>query len=492
MLDLGSPFQLAAEFLFLSTSFAAVHLDLERLPIRRERSALDSRSIDTPVYEAPSAYTYNINLTIGTPGQPLQIQIDTGSAALFAVGTNDTSCMSDPASNCADGVFNPSKSSTYNLTDEGGLQLYYGDGSDFDFGDLFTDVLTIGSTPIQNVSMGVSYNGTDALGVFGLGFNSDLSYNAPLAAMVDQGIITRAAYGMYLPTSTDQPGSLLFGGIDTAKYTGPLVSMPIDTAENWTTNPFLKVALTSFSLNDASGLTIPLLPPSTPPKAMILDSGTPNNILPPFLYARLYHGLGAVNFTSGGSTGPQLPCALASSNATFTLGFTPALSITIPVSAFIDPEGNYNGETFASGALACSFFAGQSADDSSGLLGDAFLRHAYAVFDLQNRQIALAQSRPNATATSIVEIPSGTGLPGVSLTVSAVAQTAVEAVTTTFVLPGPNMTAGRVSGSVATGFVMASPTFDLGVTISEGSALVESGSRFAMLACALLLAVVNV
>ena len=481
----SSPLQLAAEILFVSPSHASLHLDLSRLPTRRELSTLESRSINTPVYEAPSAYIYNINLTIGTPAQPLQLQIDTGSAALFAVGTNDTSCNSDPASNCADGVFDPAQSSTYNLTNAGGLQLYYGDGSDFDFGDLFTDVLTIGTSEIQNVSMGVSYNGTDTVGVFGLGFNSDLSYNAPLAAMVDQGIISRAAYSMYLPTTPSVPGSLLFGGIDTAKYTGPLVSLPIDTAEDWTTNPFLKVALTSFSFTSASGATIPLLPPSTPPKAMILDSGTPNNILPPSLYARLYHGLGAVNFTSGGSAGPQLPCALASSNATFTLGFTSSLSITVPVSAFIDPEGNFNNESFADGSLACSFFAGQSTDDSSGLLGDAFLQHAYAVFDLENRVVALAQSRPNATATHIVEIPSGTGLPGVSLTASAAGQTAVAAITATFVLPAPNITAGTVSGSVATGFAVASPTFDLGVKISAGA--VSKGVSGLVVLCALLL-----
>lgn len=46
-------------------------------------------------------------------------------------------------------------------------------------------------------------------------------------------------------------------------------------------------------------------------------------------------------------------------------------------------------------------------DSSEYVLGDFFLRSAYAVFDLTNHRIGIAQSNLNSTTSNIVEIPAG-------------------------------------------------------------------------------------
>lgn len=52
-------------------------------------------------------------------------------------------------------------------------------------------------------------------------------------------------------------------------------------------------------------------------------------------------------------------------------------------------------------------FMGIYSSDSYYILGDFFLRSAYAVFDLTNHRVGIAQSNLNSTTSNVVEVPAG-------------------------------------------------------------------------------------
>lgn len=74
--------------------------------------------------------------------------------------------------------------------------------------------------------------GTRTHGVLGLGYDSGASLSAPdgytpiMTNLVVQDIISRRAFSLYLNGPESDHGSIIFGGIDTTKYTGDLIALP--------------------------------------------------------------------------------------------------------------------------------------------------------------------------------------------------------------------------------------------------------------------------
>lgn len=76
------------------------------------------------------------------------------------------------------------------------------------------------------MELAIDYGGADS--VLGLGYALDNSYTKSLPqALAESGQINHAAYSLWVDDSTEDSGTLLFGGVNTAKYTGELHTMPI-------------------------------------------------------------------------------------------------------------------------------------------------------------------------------------------------------------------------------------------------------------------------
>lgn len=160
------------------------------------------------------------------------------------------------------------------------------------------------------------------------------------------------------------------------------------------------VDFTSLSLKDPSG-NVTLISDDAVVLA-ILDSGSTSSHLPKSLVDTVYSYFG-VRLEYGR---PFLPCNLATANASLTFGFGGANGpkITVPISTFVSAPDN---EHFADGTEACLLLLEYS-DDGLAILGDSFLRSAYVVYDLDNHQIALAQSNLSPGAPNITEIDGDT------------------------------------------------------------------------------------
>ncbi|KAI6212366.1 CRE-ASP-1 protein [Aphelenchoides besseyi] len=99
------------------------------------------------------------NITIGTPPQPFQIILDTGSSNLWVV---DKSCTADECNGLYDPLFGPvwkkqkydrSASSTFKK-DGRQFEIYYGFGSCY--GDLVQDVVSFGGLTVTNQTLGAA------------------------------------------------------------------------------------------------------------------------------------------------------------------------------------------------------------------------------------------------------------------------------------------------------------------------------------------------
>ncbi|KAL5353040.1 hypothetical protein ACLOAV_001069 [Pseudogymnoascus australis] len=407
---------LAATGYLFSSASAAVHVpivknhhvekeQLQAAQLRRRGTITESLG------NAQHFGLYYANITAGTPPQALSLQIDTGSSDVWL--PSSTAALCNLRSGCEGGSFDSSASSTFKIVGPDDFNISYVDGTG-SMGSYFTDSFGIGGKTIQNFQMGLGEETTISIGILGIGYansvaniftGSGTSYaNLPLA-LVDAGLINTPAYSLWLDDIKASAGSILFGGIDTAKYTGQLQSIKVYPNSRTGNVTSFTVAFTSLRATSSSGTD--LLTSSTYAQPAILDSGTTLTLLPDDIAALVFQELGAIDDKDIEAV--VVPCALASNSGNLTFGFGGANGpiITVSVSELVLPLTLTSGGTpkFENGQDACQLGI-QAAGDLPILFGDTFLRSAYVVYDLANNQVGLAQTDFDATGSNVVEFAS--------------------------------------------------------------------------------------
>jgi hypothetical protein len=94
---------------------------------------------------------YFINVTVGTPGQPFSLQLDTGSSDIWFPSVNADICVQNMQF-CPVGTYDSSASSTFAKLNLPEFQIQYVDGSQI-AGEYISDVLNIGDTKLTNMTM---------------------------------------------------------------------------------------------------------------------------------------------------------------------------------------------------------------------------------------------------------------------------------------------------------------------------------------------------
>lgn len=271
----------ALYLLALETSFTAAHNVLSLNLQRYRRSAPLGKRATVLELLGNAEYLYYANVTVGTPGQMLSLQIDTGSSDVWMTATGDSFCQQNQF-NCAGGTFTSAQSSTYKVVVPGGFNITYVDTTGSS-GDFFTDQLSIGGITLNSLQMGLATSTTIGTGIIGVGFAADESvctsagpcktYPTIVDQLVSQKKINSRAYSLWLNDLYASTGSLLFGGVDTDKYVGSLVTLPIqpDSLSNAITS--FTVAFTDFTIGTSQGERTGFVPSGFVSPA-ILDSGT--------------------------------------------------------------------------------------------------------------------------------------------------------------------------------------------------------------------------
>ncbi|KAL1896361.1 hypothetical protein Sste5346_004746 [Sporothrix stenoceras] len=204
-------------------------------------NGLSRRNADIPLTNL-STIAYLVTLSIGTPGQKVRVVVDTGSDELWVNPScnSSTSASSGRAGNgvgsndqnecLASGRYDPAKSSTSkNLNKHGHIQYAKGKVS-FDY---YNDTVSQSDSGVtlNGLQFGVARKSEDmSEGILGLGFAENHNYTTFVGAVAQQGAAggPGKVFSIGLASANQaNAGTLVLGGLDTNRFTGPMMGVPI-------------------------------------------------------------------------------------------------------------------------------------------------------------------------------------------------------------------------------------------------------------------------
>lgn len=397
---------------------------------------------------------YSVDLMIGSPPQNVTVQIDTGSSDLWVVGSNNLYCKSDSlrkrkattvesssksggydgngyptassdiprAQRTMDcnrfGVFNMEESST-SKSNNTGFSTSYGDNSYAD-GLWIKDVMTLDAVNISDLLFAVANVTNSTMGVLGIGLASIESYtpndgsksavskeynNFPLVLKQNK-VIQKVAYSLFLDNDNADYGQLLFGAVDHSKYSGDLYTLPLVNSlynKGVSTPEQLEITLDGIGLQTQKD-QITLFNQKLP---ALLDSGTTITYLPRDVFEIVVSQMKATTDSNGMIK--LKSCPSADDNAQLVFSFS-GVPIYVDLASFIEKNGD-----------KCSVNI-MAQDDDGIVLGDNFLSYAYVVYDLEDKEISIAQANFNSSKGDIEPIlstvPGAIKAPGYSASFS--------------------------------------------------------------------------
>ncbi|KAI2609172.1 acid protease [Hypoxylon sp. NC1633] len=340
----------------------------------------DRRAITTVPLANRSDVAYYAQLDIGTPAQQVYVQLDTGSFELWVnPDCSDLQGSADVKFCQAVGHYEPSSSSSAAQI-AGSKTLRYGIGSAQV--QYVTDDIGLSGTDakLNGVQFGVAVDTVDEFaGILGIGHgvNVTIRYKNFIDELAEQGVTQTKAFSLALGSKDEQEGVVIFGGLDTGKFTGNLKTLPIIPPEEAPDQvPRYWVNMTSLTLTPPSGQRKQY---ENTTMAVFLDSGATLTLLPTNLANSIAADFGAEATDTNGFY--PVACSLNDLPGTLDFAFD---GVTIKV-----PYNELVRELQTSFGVQC--FLGISPSDDFILLGDTMLRSAYAVFDQTNNAIHLAQ-----------------------------------------------------------------------------------------------------
>lgn len=311
---------------------------------------------------------YFSEITIGNPPQSFKVVLDTGSSNLWV-----------PSQSCGSiacylhSTYDSSSSSTYKANGSE-FEIHYGSGSLTGF--ISNDDVTIGDLKIKGQDFaeateepGLAFAFGRFDGILGLGYDT-ISVNKivpPFYQMVEQDLLDEPVFAFYLG---DQEGEseATFGGVDKSRYEGKIEWIPLRRKAYW------EVDLDFIAYGDEIA--------ELENTGVILDTGTSLNVIPSSLAELLNAEMGAKKGYNGQYT---IECEKRNS--------LPDITFSLSGSNYTLPATDYILEVSGS---CISTFQGMDIPEPAGplaILGDAFLRRYYSVYDLGNNAVGLARAK---------------------------------------------------------------------------------------------------
>ena len=217
------------------------------------------------------------------------------------------------------------------------------------------------------------------------GWSLNRTYPLLVDNLAIQNVTNSRAYSIALGSMNSSTGALVFGGIDTKKFTGKLAKLPVVDAVDGKTR--LTIDYKSLSVASSNGSKSFDVTSTN----VLVDSGSTFTKLEASLTQQIWDVVDAKKNDKIGF--PLVDCSVKNMTGGVTFGFE-GVNITVPFSDMVyEVQG------------ICAFGIVKTAGDDQQILGDTFLRSAYAVFDFDNKNIHLAQYQN--CGTEIVAIGSG-------------------------------------------------------------------------------------
>jgi hypothetical protein len=378
---------------------------------------------------------YYAEFSIGTPPQNISFLLDTGSSDTW-VNSKDTDLCHSKKAQQTNGycmaTFNPDKSRTFKVVDRDGFDIRYLDTRRIE-GDYFNDTVTIDGKAVKQQQLGLAVKSVRPTGIMGLGFSANVAANKSYPAIVDnmvsQGLIDTAAYSLWLNNLSSDQGTVLFGGIDTQRFYGELATLPLlpESTKSLNVTSF-SVALKGLEVKTPKkpdGIKMDSLKKNT---VAILDSGSTVCLMPDAQVKEIYKAFDVLSVQDVNI--PFVDCGYAKDKGkgiNFDFEFDNK-TISVPMNEMIVNAFPDNQDIFKDPRLdyyfkdwdgVCMF--GISPSSTYGvqtstftILGDTFLRSAYVVYDLANKQVGIAEAAHGGKESKIVDLKANSKLPAVS------------------------------------------------------------------------------
>lgn len=294
--------------------------------------------------------------------------LDTGSSNLWVPSTECGSIACYLHSK-----YDSSASSTYKSNGTS-FEIRYGSGSLSGF--VSQDTVTIGDITIKGQDFaeatsepGLAFAFGRFDGILGLGYDT-ISVNRivpPFYKMVEQKLIDEPVFAFYL-ADTNGESEVVFGGVDKDKYTGKITTIPLRRKAYW------EVDFESISYGDDTA--------DLENTGVILDTGTSLIALPSQLAEMLNARIGAKKSYNGQYT---IDCSKRDDLE----------DINFNLAGHDFPLSPYDYILEVSGSCI-STFMGMDFPEPVGplaILGDAFLRRYYSIYDAGANTVGLATAK---------------------------------------------------------------------------------------------------
>ncbi|OBT49735.1 vacuolar protease A [Pseudogymnoascus sp. 24MN13] len=304
---------------------------------------------------------YFSEITIGNPPQSFKVVLDTGSSNLWV-----------PSQSCGSiacylhSKYDSSESTSY---EKNGTEfaIQYGSGSVSGF--ISQDQVNIGDLVIKDQlfgeaveELGLAFAFGRFDGVRGLGVDT-ISVNKRDV----HGLLDEKVFSFYLADDKSQ-SEAVFGGIDKSHYTGELTYIPRRREDYWEV--------------DFDAISFGKVRADLDNTGVILDTGTSLNTLPSSLAELLNKEIGAEKGYNGQYS---IDCKKRDD--------LPDITFTLAGHDFALSAYDYILEM---GGSCVSTFMGMDMPEPVGplaILGDAFLRRWYSVYDLEKGAVGLAAAK---------------------------------------------------------------------------------------------------
>lgn len=211
-----------------------------------------------------------------------------------------------------------------------------------------------------------------------------------------QGLLDAPRFSVWLSDDPDQEpaGAITFGGVDPDRYAGRLTFLPVVTRKFW-----------SVSLDGITTSAPGARPANITATTAILDTGTTALIMSHADAAAVHAGIPGVELTKGGYYNVTAGCGAVDAlpDLVFVLGGSP---FALPPRLWVQQIPATGGED---PALMCvsAIIPGPTNKERGVVLGDAFLRAWYSVYEVDGPPGAETGARVGLARSAAVPTPAG-------------------------------------------------------------------------------------
>lgn len=348
-----------------------IRFALQKLPHSKRHGVLTAGEGDQIIIKDYQNAQFYGTISVGNPGQNVDVIFDTGSANLWVP---DTKKLFSSHS-----IYDHDSSSSYasNGTE---FRIEYGSGPVAGF--YSRDDVRVGDLTLENYlfaevndtsGLGAAYALGKFDGILGLGWGKISVDGVPTPVQAMTSLLDEQCFAFWL--GDDQPGELVFGGVDEDKYVGEFDYVPLSDLSYW------QVELQDFLVQNVSM--------TTATKA-IIDSGTSLLAGPADEVKKIAKALGA---TPVGRTGEYfIDCDAKAPDLQFKLN---GKIYSLQLDQYVIDD---NGQCLLG-------ITGIDIPPPAGplwILGDVFMRAYYVKFDIAGKQVGIATSASTSNKYAIM------------------------------------------------------------------------------------------